>query len=56
MDNAPIHNKGLSRKVLEKNNFELINLPPYTPELNPIENFFNEAKREIKSSNFKNIK
>jgi transposase len=31
-----------------RNKLTLIGLPPYSPELNPIENLFNEIKQQIK--------
>ena len=41
-DNAPSHR---SEKIRNIEGLELINLPSYSPELNPSERFFREARR-----------
>jgi transposase len=51
MDNAKFH-LGAARdmllQMLESNDCTLILLPPYSPDLNPIENFFGTVKAFIK--------
>ena len=40
MDNAAFHSKTKIREVLEKAGHKLLCLPPYSPDLNPIEQSF----------------
>ena len=49
LDNAPCH-RGVESRLSETipTNFELVRLPPYSCELNPIEFTFNSAKAHIK--------
>ncbi len=44
MDNAPIHKTAAVKEFLELHHIELVFLPPYSPDLNPIENFFSMVK------------
>lgn len=39
MDNASFHRKKQLFKIFEKYGFHLIFIPPYSPELNPIEKY-----------------
>ncbi|KAG1052847.1 hypothetical protein G6F43_005032 [Rhizopus delemar] len=39
MDNAPIHNSAAVRKYIYSRGYRCVYLPPYSPELNPIEQF-----------------
>ena len=56
MDNVRIHHAnqackklGLSsiKELLESKNIEAVYLPPYTPELNPVELVFNVVKQQV---------
>lgn len=48
MDNAPIHqSKNIELSVTERG-YQCIYLPPYSPELNPIEQFWSKVKYSIK--------
>ncbi len=40
MDNASIHKSGLVKKMIEKAGCTLMYLPPYSPDFNPIENYW----------------
>ena len=52
MDNASIHkNKEMLKLVTEINGHEMYFLPPYSPQLNPIEEVFSKWKCLIKSKN-----
>lgn len=46
MDNAAVHKEhSLTRNVLNYVNY--LYLPPYTPQLNPIENVWGEMKNKL---------
>ncbi len=46
-DNAPIHNAYKVQDWLRDKGIELIGWPPYSPDLNPIENLWKRLKDEI---------
>lgn len=48
MDNATFHRKKVLPKIVEKEGHILIFLPPYSPELNPIEKYWGTLKRKLK--------
>lgn len=48
MDNCPIHNHGDIRKYIEAHGYGCVYLPPYSPELNPIEQFWSVCKSKVK--------
>ncbi len=50
MDNATIHKSPEIRKTIEKAGCRLVYLPPYSPDLNPIEHFWHRLKLKIASS------
>ena len=47
MDNASFHRKEALRRLAHKANCSLLFLPPYSPDLNPIENFWAWLKRKL---------
>lgn len=47
MDNASFHRKEQLLSIAEECNVRLIFLPPYSPELNPIEKFWGWLKRNL---------
>jgi len=47
MDNASFHRKSKLYPLARQAGFCLIFLPPYSPELNPIEHFWSWLKREL---------
>ena len=49
MDNASFHRKKQLYQICSKYGFNLIFLPPYSPELNPIEKYWYVLKRRIKA-------
>lgn len=51
MDNAPVHNKKQLRTLLKKNGHALLPLPPYSPDLNPIEQAFGAMKKRREGMN-----
>lgn len=48
MDNASFHRKGKLRPLAAKAGIQLIFLPPYSPEYNPIETFWAWLKRHLR--------
>lgn len=48
MDNAAFHRKRRLFLLAENKGHRLIFLPPYSPELNPIENFWSWLKRQLR--------
>ena len=53
-DNAPAHKSKYAMKWFKDNNIRLLNWPPSSPELNPIENIwdcFDKELRRLKPTN-----
>lgn len=48
MDNASFHKSPVIKELIEKAGCKLVYLPPYSPDLNPIEKFWANLKRWIK--------
>lgn len=55
MDNAPSHKSKLSCKWLQKH-FRTLQIPPQSPELNPIETIFALLKKKIEDKKPENLK
>ena len=51
MDNVSFHKTNKIKNFMNKTSNELLFIPPYSPELNPIEEFFSALKNKIKKSN-----
>ncbi|MBQ6435899.1 MAG: IS630 family transposase [Synergistaceae bacterium] len=47
MDNASFHRKKRLYEIAEQHKIKIIFLPPYSPELNPIEHFWHWLKKRI---------
>ena len=52
MDNATFHKSQKTKELIESVGCKLIFLPPYSPDLNPIEKFWANMKRWIKQHTF----
>lgn len=52
LDNAPSHN---AKELQLPENIELLALPTYSPELNPVERWFQEFRRALSNRIFKTI-
>lgn len=50
MDNASFHKSKTSIEVIEKAGCEILFLPPYSPDLNPIEKFWANFKGMVKEN------
>jgi transposase len=48
MDNAPIHHGGRIEQICVAAGVLLFYLPPYSPDMNPIEKFFSVLKSQLK--------
>src|SRR5437868_14493353 len=56
--NSPIHNSKSITKFLNDNNVDKLDWPPYSPDLNPIENLWHIIKEKLShiiDINFENI-
>ncbi|GAA5811459.1 hypothetical protein MFLAVUS_004896 [Mucor flavus] len=53
MVNAPIYTSDSRTSLIETRGYRAIYLPPYSPELNPIEDFWAAIKNLVKRSVFK---
>lgn len=49
MDNAAFHKSATTRELIEGAGCQLLFLPPYSPDLNPIETFWANLKEKIRS-------
>lgn len=49
LDNASFHKSKSSIEMIQKAGCEVLFLPPYSPDLNPIEKFWANFKRRVKS-------
>ena len=47
MDNATFHRKKRLNEIAQEYGIRIIFLPPYSPELNPIEHFWHWLKKKI---------
>ena len=50
MDNAAFHKSEETRRIIQAANCELMFLPPYSPDLNPIEKFWANLKAKIRGT------
>jgi transposase len=48
-DNDPKRTSGLVKKWLFNNGIQLIDVPPYSPDCNPIENLWSDLNRRVES-------
>lgn len=48
MDNASFHKSDRIRKLIEGAECQLLYLPPYSPDLNPIEHYWHKIKTSIR--------
>jgi transposase len=51
MDNASFHKSEKTRILIEKRGARLLYLPPYSPDLNPIENYWALLKLYVRKYN-----
>jgi len=49
MDNLPTHKNAVARKAIEKRGAWILFLPPYSPDMNPIERAFSKFKAHFRA-------
>ena len=49
LDNASFHKSQIAKEMVEKAGYTLLFLPPYSPDLNPIEKYWNWLKSKVRS-------
>lgn len=54
-DNAPAHSADFTKNWLEQNIKEVLEHPPQSPDLNPIEIIWAIMKKQIEKENYKNL-
>ena len=55
MDNAPIHGKAVVDPIIIKRGYIPVYLPPYSPELNPIEQFWKVLKDRVRRGKLNDV-
>ena len=50
MDNLPAHKSGRSTRLIEAVGAQLLYLPPYSPDFNPIEQAWSKVKHHLRSA------
>jgi len=55
LDNHPVHHAKIVQNYLKQNNIKFLYLPPYSPELNPIEEAFSKIKQYIKKQKARTV-
>ena len=50
LDNLSSHKRVEARRVIEAAGARVVFLPPYSPDLNPIENAFSKLKRLVRAA------
>ena len=55
MDNVRFHKTNLIAQLIESSSHKLLFLPPYSPFLNPIEEFFHQVKTIVRSKSPQNF-
>ncbi len=55
MDNLPAHKNAAVRQIIEAAGAELRYLPPYSPDLNPIEQAFAKLKAHLRKAQERSI-
>ena len=54
-DNDPKHKSKLALEFYSKNKFDRLELPPYSPDLNPIENVWGIVKQQVNKCDLSKI-
>lgn len=54
-DGDPSQNSKMAKRAMDRANIKLFAIPPRSPDLNPIENLFNQIRTMIKKDSMKNV-
>lgn len=55
MDNLPAHKIAAIRRIIEQARCRLVYLPPYSPDLSPIENIWSKVKQFLRTSGARTV-
>ena len=55
MDNHPVHKSMNSLLFYKEHKIKVIDFPPYSPDLNPIENIWGKIKKEIMKKEYRTL-
>ena len=55
MDNHPVHKSLNSLKFYKEKGIKVIDFPPYSPDLNPIENIWGKIKKQIMKKEYQTL-
>jgi transposase len=55
LDNLPAHKNAAARRAIQTAGAELRRLPPYSPDLNPIENAFSKLKANLRKASARTV-
>ena len=55
MDNHPVHKSMNSLLFYKEHKIKVIDFPPYSPDLNPIENIWGKIKKEIMKKEYQTL-
>ena len=55
MDNHPVHKSLNSLKFYKEKGIKVIDFPPYSPDLNPIENIWGKIKNQIMKKEYQTL-
>ena len=55
MDNHPVHKCMNSLLFYKEHKIKVIDFPPYSPDLNPIENIWEKLKKEIMKKEYQTL-
>jgi transposase len=55
LDNLPAHKNAAARRAIQAAGAELRRLPPYSPDLNPIENAFSKLKANLRKASARTV-
>ena len=54
-DNLPAHKSSVAKAFIESRGASLLPLPPYSPDLNPIENAFSKLKARLRKEAIRDV-
>ena len=55
MDNHPVHKSLNNLKFYKEKGIKVIDFPPYSPDLNPIENIWGKIKKKIMKKKYQTL-